>query len=115
MTVGTITGSFTRGEIITGGTSGAKGRLITVASPLQYVLTNSKEFGSSEVITGESSGATATTSATTTGDTVIKSRYVFDTGMRDNFYDISRITRKKGSAAPTGRLLIIYDYLEHGA
>ena len=78
-------------------------------------LTNSKEFGSSEVITGESSGATATTSATTTGDTVIKSRYVFDTGMRDNFYDISRITRKKGSAAPTGRLLIIYDYLEHGA
>ena len=115
LTVGTITGSFTRGEIITGGTSGAKGRLITVASPLQYVLTNSKEFGSSEVITGESSGATATTSATTTGDTVIKSRYVFDTGMRDNFYDISRITRKKGSAAPTGRLLIIYDYLEHGA
>ena len=33
LTVGTITGSFTRGEIITGGTSGAKGRLITVARP----------------------------------------------------------------------------------
>ncbi len=115
LTVGTITGSFTRGEVITGGTSGAKGRLITVASPLQYVLTNNKTFTSSEVITGESSDATATTSATTPGDAVITSRFIFDDGQRDNFYDISRITRKRGSSAPTGRVLVIYDYLEHGA
>nr|ANO58133.1 VrlC protein [uncultured Bacteroidetes bacterium] len=115
LTIGTITGAFTRGERIKGGTSGAKGRLITVASPLQYVSTNEIEFTSSEAITGESSGATATISATTDGDAVITSRYIFDTGMRDNFYDISRITRKKGSAAPTGRVLVIYDYLEHGA
>jgi len=115
LTIGTITGSFTRGEEITGGTSGAKGRLITVASPLQYVSTNTKAFTSSEVITGESSGAKATTSATTVGDTVITRRFVFDTGQRDNFYDISRIIRKKGSSAPIGKLLIIYDYLEHGA
>jgi len=115
LTVGTITGTFTRGEVITGGTSGAKGRLITVSSPLQYVSTNAKSFTSSEVITGASSDATATTSATTPGDTVITSRYVFDDGQRDNFYDISRITRKKGSSAPTGRVLIVYDYLEHSA
>ena len=115
LTIGTITGSFTRGEVITGGTSGAQGRLTTVASPLQYVLTNNKTFTSSEVITGASSGATATTSATTPGDTVITSRYIFDDGQRDNFYDISRITRKRGSSAPTGRVLVIYDYLEHGA
>ncbi len=115
LTIGTITGTFTRGEVITGGTSGAKGRLITVSSPLQYVSTNAKSFTSSEVITGASSGATATTSATTTGDTVITSRYVFDDGQRDNFYDISRIIRKKGSSAPTGRVLIVYDFLEHSA
>ena len=115
LTVGTITGSFTRGEIITGGTSGAKGRLITVTSPLQYAATTSTSFTSSEVITGVSSGATATTSATTPGDTLITSRFVFDNGQRDNFYDISRIIRKKGSSAPTGRLLIVYDYLEHGS
>ena len=115
LTVGTITGTFTRGEVITGGTSGAKGRLITVSSPLQYVSTNAKSFTSSEVITGASSDATATTSATTPGDTVITSRYVFDDGQRDNFYDISRITRKKGSSAPTGRVLVVYDYLEHSA
>ena len=115
LTIGTITGSFTRGEVITGADSGAKGRLTTVASPLQYVSTNAIAFTSSETILGASSGATATTSATTPGDTVITSRYVFDDGQRDNFYDISRITRKRGSSAPTGRVLVIFDYLEHGA
>ena len=35
-------------------------------------------------------------------------------GQRDNFYDISRIVRKGSAPAPTGRLLIIYDYFEHG-
>ena len=115
LTVGTITGAFTRGEIITGATTGAKGRPITTSSPLQYVSTNEIAFSSSEVITGASSGATATISATTDGDTVITRRFVLDTGQRDNFYDISRITRKKGSSSPNGKLLVVYDYLEHGA
>ena len=115
LTVGTITGTFTRGEVIKGGTTGAKGRLITTSSPFQYVLTTDVTFSSSEAITGQSSGATATTTAVTSGDTVITSRYVLDTGQRDNFYDISRITRKKGAAKPIGKLLVIYDYLEHGS
>ena len=115
LTIGTITGTFTRGETITGGTSGAKGRVITTSSPLQYVATNAIAFATNETILGFSSGASATISATTTGDTAITSRYVLDTGQRDNFYDISRITRKKGASAPIGKLLVIYDYLEHGA
>ena len=115
LTVGTITGAFTRGEIITGATTGAKGRPITTSSPLQYVATNEIAFSSSEAITGVSSGAAATISATTDGDTVITRRFVLDTGQRDNFYDISRITRKKGSSSPNGKLLVVYDYLEHGA
>ena len=115
LTTGTITGTFTRGEKITGKTSGATGRIIDTSSPMSYVSTNSKTFTSSEVITGESSGATATTSATTAGDAVITTRYLLDTGQRDNFYDIARIVRKKGAAAPIGKLLVVYDYLEHGA
>ena len=115
LTVGTITGAFTRGEIITGATTGAKGRPITTSSPLQYVSTNEIAFSSSEAITGVSSGAAAIISATTDGDTVITRRFVLDTGQRDNFYDISRITRKKGSSSPNGKLLVVYDYLEHGA
>ena len=39
----------------------------------------------------------------------------FDTGMRDNFYDISRLVRKGSAPIPQGRLLVVYDYMEHGS
>ena len=114
LTLTTITGTFTRGEKITGGTSKATGRIIDTSSPMSFVSTNSFSF-TAETITGESSEATATVTATTDGDIVITSKYLLDTGQRDNYYDIARIVRKRNSAAPIGRLLVVYDYLEHGA
>ena len=48
-------------------------------------------------------------------DLDITHRFDLDTGMRDNFYDVGRLVRKAGESAPTGRLLITYDYYEHGA
>ena len=53
--------------------------------------------------------------AATTSDTDITDRFDLDTGMRDNFYDISRLVRKSGKAAPSGRLLINFDFFAHGA
>ena len=114
LTTGTITGTFQRGEIITGGTSGAKGFLIKTTSPLQYVLATATDFSSTEALTGATSGATATATAKTDGDTVVTSDFTLDTGQRDNYYDISRIVRKPGVPAPTGKLLVVFDYFEHG-
>ena len=114
MTLGTQSGIFVRGEKITGGTSGATGRLITISTPVSFVL-NSGLFVVGDVITGESSGATATITALTDGSEVITSRFELDTGQRDNLYDISRIVRKPSAQPPLGRLLIVHDYLEHGA
>ena len=37
-----------------------------------------------------------------------------DTGQRDNFYDIARIVRKGNAVTPTGRILVVYNYFEHG-
>jgi hypothetical protein len=108
-------GTFTRGEKITGGTTGATARVISISSPMSYVLISAVAFASGETITGESSGASATVGTLTDGSIDIKNSYLFDDGQRDNFYDISRIVRKTSVAAPTGRLLIVYDYLEHGA
>ena len=108
-------GTFTRGEKITGGTTGATARVISISSPMSYVLISTVAFASGETITGESSGASATVGTLTGGSIDIKNSYLFDDGQRDNFYDISRIVRKTSVAAPTGRLLIVYDYLEHGA
>ena len=53
--------------------------------------------------------------AAATSDTDITSRFELDTGQRDNFYDIGRLKLKSGESAPTGRLLINFDYFEHGA
>jgi hypothetical protein len=107
-------GTFTRGEKITGGTTGATARVISILSPMSYVLISAVAFASGETITGESSGASATVGTLTGGSIDIKNSYLFDDGQRDNFYDIARIVRKTSAAAPTGRLLIVYDYLEHG-
>jgi len=118
LTLTDITGTFVRGEKITGSSTAAVGRIIDVTSPMGYVLTEgfgATDFGTADTITGASSGATAKVSAVTLGSEVITSRFVFDSGMRDNFYDISRITRKPGASAPIGRLLIVYDFFSHGA
>ena len=52
--------------------------------------------------------------AATSGDTDITERYTLDTGQRDNFYDIGRIVRKEGELAPTGQLLITFNFFSHG-
>jgi hypothetical protein len=51
----------------------------------------------------------------TTSDTNVTSRFELDTGQRDNFYDIGRIKLKTGAIAPTGRLLINFDFFSHGS
>ena len=118
LTLTTTTGTFVRGERITGGTSNARGRTISTSTPLSYTLIDGitgADFSVGETITGAHSGATAVVSVVTVGSKNITNRFTLDTGQRDNFYDIARLVRKPGASIPLGRLLIIYDYLEHGA
>ena len=114
MTLTNAVGTFDRGEEIVGGTSGARARIIDISSPMSYVQTTNIGFTSGETITGNHSSATATVGTLTEGSIDIRDKFFFDDGQRDNFYDISRIVRKGSAPAPTGRLLIIYDYFEHG-
>ena len=51
----------------------------------------------------------------TTSDLDITNRYELDDGQRDNFYDIGRIKLKPGMPAPSGRILVIFDFFTHGA
>jgi len=53
--------------------------------------------------------------AADTDDTEVTSRFELDTGQRDSYYDIARLRLKPGAANPTGRLLINFDFFEHGA
>ena len=51
----------------------------------------------------------------TTSDTDITSRFDFDDGQRESYYDIARINLKPGAEVPTGLLLINFDHFTHGA
>ena len=113
-TVTDVSGTFERGEVITGTQSGCNALIINTTDPITFIITNGKEFVASETITGATSGATATLGTFTAGSKDITSRFTLDTGQRDNFYDISRIVRKPGKPVPVGRLLIVCDYFEHG-
>jgi hypothetical protein len=110
LVVSSATGTFIAGETITGGTSGAKGTIIShsPATAISYVET-SGTFQASETITG--TNYTASVSTVTAGDTNITTRFELDTGQRDNFYDHGRI--KLTGTAATGRILVILDYFSH--
>ncbi len=110
LTVTGATGTFIAGETITGGTSGAKGTVIahTPLTTITFVVT-SGTFAGTETISGTTYSATMASLAV--GDTDIKSRYTLDTGQRDNFYDHGRI--QLTGTAPTGRILVIFDYFTH--
>ena len=50
----------------------------------------------------------------TASNTDVTDRFDLDTGQRDNFYDIGRLKLKTGAIAPTGRLLINFNFFSHG-
>lgn len=110
LTVSGATGTFIAGETITGGTSGATGTVIShsPSTTITFVVT-SGTFAGTETITGTTHTATMVSLAA--GDTDIKSRYTLDDGQRDNFYDHGRI--QLTGTAPTGRILVIFDYFTH--
>jgi len=45
--------------------------------------------------------------------TDVGNRFTFDDGQRDTHYDVSRLVLKPGYDAPTGILLISFDYFDH--
>ncbi len=113
-TVTGVSGTFTKGEVISGATSGCNAIIVNTTNPITFVVTNGKSFTSNETITGQSSTATATLGTFTDGSKDITDRFTLDTGQRDNFYDISRLVRKGGKPTPVGKLLIVCNYFAHG-
>ena len=107
--------AFTSGEAIVGTTSGARGYIIAYggddATSYIYYQGNTK-FIATEVITGQTSGATGTLTSVAVGSSEITSRYFFDDGQRDGFYDTARIVRKSGEPAPSNSILIVFDYFQ---
>ena len=114
-TITGASGSFTKGELITGATSGAIARIVNPISPITYVPVNGADFTAGETISGAESTNTATLDTFTDGSRDVTISFTTDTGQRDNFYDVGRIVRKAAAATPTGRLLVVFDNFDHGS
>ena len=116
LTIASSTGTFSVGEIITGSSTGATGRVIIndSATNINYVVLIGT-FTTNDTITGGTSGYTATVSATALGDRNVSASFLLDTGQRDSFYDLGRASRKPNAVTPTGKLLFVYDYFSHGS
>ncbi len=116
-TLTSVTGTFQVYETIVGQTSGARAIILKVGSgtPTYYYYTNADKFSDGEVVVGQTSVAYGTT-GTAAGQTLsqgspnITSRYYFDDGQRDGFYDTAKISLKPGAPIPTNKILIVFDY-----
>ena len=92
------TGSFSSGDSpnLTAGGYDSLGRIDVIKLKNVYMAA---DFSTAALIT----------------DTDITDRYILDNGQRDNFYDIARIQLKPGASAPTGRIMVEYDYFAHSS
>jgi hypothetical protein len=108
----TFTNNVIIGEQFIGSLSGAVARVVDIVSGTQinFVYENDKKFELTEEITLRTSGIVGTISTLLLGDRNISSNYILDTGHREEFCDIARITRKSEISEPTRRLRVIYDY-----
>jgi hypothetical protein len=66
-----------------------------------------------KIIDTKASGTVPITSMFTNPTYDVTTRYLFDDGQRDGYYDHASITLKPGAAKPAGNLLVLVDYYKH--
>ena len=122
--IATVATNAIIGENIVGQSSNAIARVVTNnnsnpssggINKLGIVYLNDKVFSNFETVVFEESNITTTIEGINESDTDAQYRnitksYTLDKGQRNQYYDYSRIVRKKSSSIPSKRLLIVYDH-----
>ena len=105
-----LIGTLEIGQILTGASSGAKAQIVSFNSTtVFYVMLNDNSFTGDENISTPTASGKITVGTIRVGSNNITSSYELDNGQREQYYDYSRIVRKAGYAAPTRRILVIFD------
>ena len=102
-------GTFQNYETVVGQTSDARAVIIATGGTT-YFYYISGTLVNTESVVGQTSGAVATLSNVSAGGANITSRYFFDNGQRDGYYDLAKIVLKPGQPKPNNKLLIVFDY-----
>ena len=100
------------GEKIIGQGSGAVAQLVTKTSSteVEFVYLNSNRFSPSETVLFEESNIRSAINSIVKGNYINKTQdYTLDKGQKEQYYDYSRIVRKRDALIPSKRLTIIYN------
>lgn len=105
--------------------SSAQEKIKTLVTGASHTVSTPAAAQNTEIKLGKSDGLRLTSvkmaadfqpsTTPTSSDPDITSRFTFDGGQRDAFYDLARINLKPGQPAPTGKLLITFDHFTHSA
>ena len=97
-------------DVITGDTSGSRGRIISTTSNIVYFIPVEDDvFTDGETITAPNATLKIVTGTSKRGSTNVTDNFDLDDGQRDQYYDYSALVRKAGYTAPTRRLYVIVD------
>jgi len=100
------------GEKLIGQSSGAVGQLVTrsSANQIEFIYLNSNKFSLNETVIFEESNIIGSINSITLGKYTNKTQdFSLDQGSKEQYYDYSRIVRKKDASVPSRRLLIVYN------
>ena len=115
---------FATGTIVTGRTSKARAKVVAFSSGTLKlnVVYLSGTFQAGEILDGFDSNNIAinaiindSVGSVIVGSKVVTENYFMEVNQTGFIYDISKIVRKKGVAAPVRKLKIIVDYYSHSA
>jgi hypothetical protein len=101
------------GENIRGKQSKAVARIVSKPSSntLGVVYLNNNKFFANENVYFEESNIDTTIDLFTAGRYKnITNKFILDKAQKDQYYDYSRLVRKKGESEPTNKILAIFDY-----
>jgi len=102
-------GTFQNYEKVIGQTSGAHAIIISTGGTT-YFYYISGTLVNTENVVGQTSTAVAQLSNVSAGSSNITSRYFFDNGQRDGFYDLAKLQLKTGAPAPSNAIAVVFDY-----
>ena len=105
-----LLGTLNIDDVITGDSSGSRARVVSTTSNYVYfVPIDDDQFTDGEDISAPNATLKIISGTVNSGSTNITDIFTLDDGQRDQYYDYSRIVRKAGFAAPTHKIIIIFD------
>lgn len=102
------------GELLVGKISEAVAYVVTTngTNEIDIIYANENRFLFQEEVTSKESNISLIVGALSLGDKNITNNFILDNGQRSEYYDYSRITRKKEFNAPTKKIKIIFNSYE---